>query len=197
MSTQENKYRVMSFDPSSTQMGMCMGVYYVSQNKFLVLHTETIKGDNLIKDAEETLKQYKRPFIVQHYLKDLLINEIFPEWAPDFIVSEGAFYCSRMPNSFEALILIINAIQEAAFNWNKMKVNLIAPSIIKREVSGKANASKDEMKEAVLSHPNIDLKMCQLNNTQPTEHEYDAIAHGYTFCQLKWKEKSKNETKKV
>lgn len=189
MSTkQKTKFRILAFDPSSTQMGMCVGIYDIGKSNFVVIHTETIKGDTLIKGAHEILKEHKRTFCVQLFLKDFLTNEIFPEWIPDFIVSEGAFYCSRMPNSFEALVIIINAIQEAAFNWKKMKVSLIAPSIIKKEVSGKANASKEEIKNAVLNHPNIDLKY--LHTHQFTEHEYDAIAHAYTFTQLKWKEKT-------
>jgi crossover junction endodeoxyribonuclease RuvC len=75
------------------------------------------------------------------------VAETLAVWAPEIIVIEGYAYCKNIA-SFVVLVEIGTAIRLALKGLGLSWVE-VGPTVLKRWVTGKGNASKDEMAWAV------------------------------------------------
>ena len=171
--------RVLSVDPGITNMGICIGEYNRTSKHFTVLKTINLQGAKHRKRDKLMRRNCSQSFCVLSGIKDYVLKTLLPEWSPDYIACEGAFHNHNFPGAHQALVLVIHILRECAFEWYQDDITDMAPMTIKKIVTGKGNAPKELIKTSIMSHTDITLPF-DINTL--TEHEIDAIAHGYAFC---------------
>lgn len=184
--------RVMAFDPAASEMGCCVLDYYPETDNTVVVATMTIHGRKLLKNYKNLRSEFSDAFCIQSAYYYLILETLLPEYTPTYIVSEGAFH-HKFVATMVSLTLVINAIRQAARDWYGRDVNIVAPMETKKLIAKNHMAKKDEIKEAVLKTPNLIFDQT-LDHVREmlSEHEYDAIAHGYTFIHKYMKPMLKN-----
>ena len=174
-------YRILAFDPAITAMGIAVMDYDTRTKIATIIHTETIEGAKLLKDYKHFKPVYSRSFVIQTAIYDYAKNHLVPHWKPDYCATEGAFHY-KFVTALVSITLVINALRSALRDTVVKELHSVAPMETKKEIASKARADKDEMKAAVLSSPHIFFPPDFKNPEFLTEHEYDAIGHGVTFC---------------
>lgn len=171
--------RVVSFDPGISNMGICVGDFNRSNQEFTVLKTINFEGAKHRNKDKKMRRNCPHSFCVLSGIKEWVLTTLLPEWSPDYIACEGAFHNSHFPGAHQALVLVIHVLRECAFEWYEDDITDMAPMTIKKIVTGKGNAPKEMIKTAISQNPSIHLTV---SLDALTEHEIDAIAHGYAFC---------------
>lgn len=171
----------MAFDPAASDMGWCMLEYYPQTDNIVVLASMVIHGRKLLKEHKDLRAEFSDAFCIQTVYYRLILGELLPKYKPDFIVSEGAFH-HKFVATLVSLTLVINSIRQASRDWCGQDINIVAPMETKKLIAKNHMAKKEEIKTAVLSTGNIvfDPSIDHVRDML-SEHEYDAIAHGYTF----------------
>ena len=187
--TNKDVIRIMSVDPGLKNMGICIGDYTLSTNTFTVLSSETWVGDKYLSHDKEMKKKFIRSFCIIQGMKKELLNIFIPTWTPDYIVCEGAFYNASFPSAHQALVLVINLLRECSYIYHQRDIVILPPSVVKGVVTGKGLSGKEAIQSKIKSHSNIQL----LGKDTYTEHEFDAIAHGYAFTQLYFTEPDRSQ----
>ena len=177
-------YRILAFDPASTQMGVAVLDYDITTQTATVLHAETIKGPSLLKHYKELTPHFAKSFCIQTAYYHLVKEHYLKEWKPDYTVVEGAFY-HKLAQTLISLTLVINSIRMAVRDAFNRDIQMVAPMETKKVIANNHIAKKDEIREGILNNPHIKWDPAVANYEFTTEHDYDAIGHGYTFCYLK------------
>ena len=188
LDTSKTVFRVLAFDPAISAMGIIVGDYHVDSREFRIIYTETYYGPKQLKICKEMRKEFKDSFCILSVMKDYLTNTLIPQWHPDYIVTEGAFY-HKFVATLISLTLVNNVIRTSARDTIGRDIYVVAPMKTKKSVASKGDAKKDAIKEAITHHPMI--KDCREGCEEfpwdgLTEHEFDAVGHGFSFCAMTW-----------
>ena len=174
-------YNILSFDPGLTTMGYAHSSYDTDTSILTVHRFGTFKSSKMAGKQKELSALFGTRIIAV----DLLENEIrrlIDLFKPDYIASEDVFCHFKHITAFAALSICLHSMKHAAYTKNKT-IYTMAPCTIKKITSEMGKADKSAIQSAILNHPRIIVidnkswpieKMC--------EHEADAIAVGYTFC---------------
>lgn len=190
-------FRIMSFDPAISDMGVCVAEFDIEKRTFTILFTKTVSGPKFLKYYKHLRKEFKDAFCVLTALKKYLTEELIPEWKPDYIVTEGAFY-HKFVATLISLTLVNDAIRNAARDTIGRDIYVVAPMKTKKSVAARGDVKgKEIIKLAITSHPMIlpDNRGIGLWD-ELSEHEYDAIGHGFSFCAMTWMPDLYPDTKK-
>lgn len=173
--------KVLAFDPAATLMGWALMEYNTQTHMVLVTAVGTIDGRKQLKFYRDMRKLFSDSFTIQTAYYHLLKDEIIPQASPDFIVSEGAFH-HKFVATLVSLTLVINVIREVSRDLYQKDINIVAPMETKKILTKNHMAKKEEIRDAVITHKDI-MFTDELYPTHQmlTEHEYDAIGHGYAF----------------
>lgn len=184
---EENKpvYRIMSFDPAIGDMGVCVADFDVAARKFRVVYTQTISGPKFLKYYKSLRKSFKDSFCILTAYKKFLTEEFIPQWKPDYIATEGAFF-HKFVATLISLTLVNNVIRSSSRDTIGRDIFVVAPMTTKKNTAKRGDAGKGAVAEAVMNHPNIEYGNDFLVWDALTDHEFDAIGHGFSFCVNKW-----------
>lgn len=175
--------KVLAFDPAATLMGWALMEYNTQTHMVLVTAVGTIEGRKLLKHYRDMRKLFSDSFTIQTAYYHLLKEEIIPQASPDFIVSEGAFH-HKFVATLVSLTLVINVIREVSRDLYQKDINIVAPMETKKILAKNHMAKKEQIRDAVITHKDIMFSDDLFPIHQMlTEHEYDAIGHGYAFIQ--------------
>lgn len=169
--------RILSFDPGVGNMGWTILEVQPPKDTVTVIAHGTLVGSTYLKTFPKDIKKkFKDNFLIlQAYNK--VIRDLISTYKPDQIVSEGVFAYKHVAAAF-SLIRCVYIIRAASYELLKKDVAIVAPMLSKRSMTGHHDASKDQMKEGVLSNKNLKFpKKMDI----PSEHGFDAIAHGYHY----------------
>lgn len=171
--------KILAFDPGTRFMGWALLECSPPKEKVKVLKYGTFVGSKYLKlYSKDTRNSFTDNFLILHAYRDAVKTCIL-DAAPDAIVSEGVFVFRHVAAAF-SLVRCVHVLREASFVTYKKNVNIVAPKLTKRTLTGNHNASKEEIKEAVDKHKFI---ITPKDKSDFTEHVYDAIGHGYHYIQ--------------
>ncbi len=177
--------RVLSFDPGLVHLGWTFSEYDREQNQMVVLDYGTLTPGPVAATAKfrnEVASFSKR--VISCSLIRLWVDELVTKFNPDFCTSEDAFYCSRMPNAFSALVQCLTTMENLLYVKFKRALTKMSPKEIKHCISGSGTSGKVSVQDAVMRNPNIQFKVTH-DLLRMCEHEADSIAVGWTFTQLR------------
>lgn len=197
--------RVLAFDPAITDMGWAYILYDTEKKVYVVQETGIIQGSKLTSGMKLYEKRFQKAFMTAMKMYDVIVGLIF-KFRPHYIASEGAFY-SKFPQAWASLSIVIHTLRRAWYYTIESSlteavtttmgddVYLVAPMETKKIITGKGQADKDQIKAGILKFKNLFIK--SPNKTKLTEHEYDAIGHGVTFCVLRLPDIQREEQKRM
>lgn len=176
------KYRILVFDPGLSNTGWGIITYYF-KNEALTINevgTEHNTAESRYVANKELVNNYGTRVVALDILRQH-INEIFEKAAPDYVVTEDIFI-NKNPKYFTAYIALSQwmTILRMYMYEKEKKVYEIPTKTAKHCVAKDGGAGKENIQEAIYSLPKIKFKK---KIKTLTEHEADAIAIGYTFCQ--------------
>ena len=165
--------RVLAFDPGVDRMGIAVLDITYSPFHVTEVYRATTNGGKL-----ERSRKHLRGIFSQSYCKmDAIfevLDDLFEEYKPDEVASEGAFGYTR-PAILISLTLVIDRIRTRTHKYLNKDVHVVAPMQTKRAVTNIHDASKEQMRSWYETCPYI-TKLPE----EATEHEIDAVAHGVT-----------------
>ena len=172
--------RVLAYDPALTKCGWSHIEYDINTGMNNVVKHGEIVGKTVLKNRKGLIGIFENSYLILCEIEDI-VSQMIKDFKPDYIVVENAF-SHRFPKAYASLVLVINAIRDAAFKTHGKDIFLIAPRESKCSVSGNGTSDKVAIQNAVLNHPNISIKDTkQQPLTSLSEHSADSIASGYTF----------------
>lgn len=183
-----NNIRIVAIDPSTTAMGISVLDYDKSLMKTTLQRSLTLYGAKLLKDPE-LLKLsilFNKQFSTLTGIHLYLLNNIFRVYKPQYIVVESAFCHRAFINAFASLTLTIHEIKRAAMLYYNKDIYLVAPKVVKKEISLNHEASKDDMKDAILHRKDLNITINEkyIDINKMTQHEFDSASHGLCFIRL-------------
>ena len=171
--------RILTFDPSSSLMGYA--VIDIDINSFTVVKYGLIKRNLLLKQRDKSFRQI---FSDQYCFLDVLqdhLSYIVDTYKPELIVSEDAFK-GAFAKPYAALILVINTVRRVSHLKLGIDIVTYPPKQVKSYATNDGEADKEGVKKAILSNEFIQiLEDPDHPKDSLTDHEYDAIAVGYTY----------------
>ena len=199
------EYKIISIDPGLSNIAYACSIYRPETGKLEVHRTGTIHATKLVK-KKEGIDVYGSRLLSLNEIESTF-RRIIKSFEPDYMVSEDAFYCSRFPNAYSALLLSIYVIERTLFYMYEKDHTVketarvlykLAPRNIKKVATGNSLSYKSNMSEALSLNTDIEFILND-NETyedrikQLTEHEVDAISGGYAFVKSTLPELTINE----
>lgn len=170
-------YRILAVDPATTTSGWAMlEILQLSPLTIRIHKHGQMIGSQLLKERKFKKKIFSAQYCTVDVLEDEYVS-LITEWNPHIVVSEGAFAHIHVSAAL-ALTLAIHALRRASDRTIGKDIVIIPPTITKLAFTGKGNADKDAMR---LAYDNATLFIKSGANEELTEHEIDAIAHGYGY----------------
>ena len=145
----------------------------LSQPGFAVIAL-TDEGQPIILEKSHVKTNAKKPhgFRIDQVMKEM--ERYYLAYKPEHVVREKGF--SRFPATTQALFKIVGSSDVMA-HWHKSEpVHEIAPTSVKKAITGSGKASKDEVADAV-----IRILQIEQPNFFATDDESDAAAVGITY----------------
>lgn len=180
-----NLIRIVAIDPATSAMGITVIDYDKKTTQSVLQKSITVYGNKLLKSPEilELSKIYDRQFSVLSAIHLYILNNIFKTYKPHYIVVESAFCNRAFVTAYATLTLVIHEIRRAAYEYFKQDVFLIAPKSVKKEIAQFHEASKDDMKNAILNRKelNLSINTKAIDVDKMTQHEFDSAAQGVCF----------------
>lgn len=174
------KVRILGLDPGAGKMGWSILDYYPTLGHYVVVATGCWDGAKLIKHHKALVANFGKHYTILMAIYDSTCK-LIAEWSPTVIGSEGAFH-HKFPQVHASLTLVIHSVRRAAHDILNQDVEIVAPMETKKMIAKNHMANKDQMKAAVLHKTDITFAD-GIDYQNLTEHEYDAIGHGYTAYQ--------------
>lgn len=172
-------FRIIGIDPGTTNLGLA--VLTVDIKTLIILNTYafTLNANKLTSKDEWNCGIHSDRFDRILSLKTALL-QTFILYQPTIVCVESPFFGRSHPNAFQALTEVLTAIRDTLYQHNPwMELMLVSPSEAKQAILAKGNATKEIMKEKLLSlacelsiDPLLDINILD-------EHSTDAVAIAY------------------
>ena len=199
------QYKIISIDPGLSNIAYACSVFDLDTNKLEVVKTGILHATKVAK-KKDNIDVYGPRLLSLNEIESTF-KRVIKAFEPDYVVSEDAFYCSRFPNAYSALLLSIYVIERTLYYMYERDHTVkstarvlykLAPRNIKKLASGNSLSYKSGMAEALTSNPDIffDLKEGETYESKIaslTEHEIDAISGGFAFAKSTLPEIAINE----
>lgn len=173
---------ILTVDPGSERMGYCLLRYYCSAHVITPVDLGTLHGDKLIRQRNKHLKgiftdSYRKSHVYYDVFREMIVDN-----SVDLVGCESAFF-GKFVTTIVSLTLMINAVRQASHIVLGRDIVMMTPKEAKRWAANEGDASKDTMKAAVLSAPDlIKTPDASLLLDAADEHAYDAAGIGIALC---------------
>jgi len=199
------QYKIISIDPGLSNIAYACSVFDTGTNKLEVHKTGILHATKVAKKKEGV--EVYGPRLLSLNEIESTFKRLIKGFEPDYVVSEDAFYCSRFPNAYSALLLSIYVIERTLYYMYEKDHTVkdtarvlykLAPRNIKKLASGNSLSYKSGMSEALINNPDIIFKLkedevYEIKIASLTEHEVDAISGGFAFAKSTLPEIAINE----
>ena len=176
---QNNLIKILAFDPGIQHLGYSLSHYDPVNDKMVVQAYGVIHGQQLLKKKKEMTELYGRRFVILDAF-EVIVADLMREFQPDYVVTEGAFQ-HLFPDAYAALVLVIHTIKRAAFQIIQKFVYSVSPKESKKAISHDGTADKETVIDAILKHPDIEIKPSAAAKEMLVEHSADTIAGAWAF----------------
>lgn len=184
------QYKIISFDPGISSLGWALSVYDMDCDILEVQRFGTLKASKLASKQKELSDTYGSRVMALKEVEDH-VRQLVTSFSPDYVCSEDAFFCTKYPNAYGALLMCVHSVRRVLFDMHESEhitkptarvLHTFAPMMIKRVASSKATSNKSDMLAALTQNNKIVFKSTKADIlTKMDEHEVDAISCGYTF----------------
>lgn len=150
--------KILSLDMSSTCTGYSKFEYNLETKDFKLVEVSSIKpkGTSLYQRIENLHNTFN--------LKELYT------WPDEVVFENYSFAGNRVSQLAE-----LNGIIKFQYHLNTVPIEVIAPTTIKKQVTGSGRAKKDEVRKAL-------AEVDELRTATPKNHdESDSMAVGYSY----------------
>lgn len=174
-----HKPMVLSIDPGTNNLGICIAQMDLLSNKMNVIEAYTVDINIVTRLYAQHIEIMYGERAAKMYAIEYLVNNILRSYPIAMLACESP-YMGRFPAAFAALVECMARIYMAVYKHKQtMPFYYIDPSTVKRNLGVKGTSSnKDEVARAVANSPYINIE--RLNIQYCDEHTTDAIAVGYT-----------------
>lgn len=172
---------MISIDPGSVTMGVCVSVVTPFTKKMSVAYADTINFADLLKakfdsGVEHFDAGFARMLVMGQYLQNL-----FNMYQPSVIAVEAS-YLGQHASAYKLLTMTMLTIQTAAFQYYPFVLfKQITPSSVKKDIDVNGGSGDKTLIPIALAKQVDVLDLSQVNLTQLDQHAHDAIAVGYSF----------------
>ena len=178
----KNTIRILSFDPGLSKAGWAVGDFKLQTGQLVINRFGELTPTRTTTHANmrEQVDYFGKRIITLSLLREM-IDALFMEYKPDYVVAEGAFFHSKFPTAYAALLQWLTTIELYLFHSHNMPMYKLAPRAIKFCISGHGGSGKINIQDAILAKDAITFKQ-KKQVIKLGEHESDAIAVNYTFA---------------
>ncbi len=175
-------YNLLSIDPGSQTLGLCVYTICSKTNIILNIRTKTIHLDKLpMNNLFDTINNKDDKLLSLHnFIKALLIEE-----QPLAVVIESPFFNRFSPKAYGVLTEVVTYVKLACYSYSVLvNVTMVEPLAVKKAVGVGYRDGKEGVSNSV---KNMDV-FKPFIHANMTEHEFDAIAIGWWFYMSNIKE---------
>ena len=166
----EDTIKILAIDPGGNTG---VSVYTITVPSLTIVNIETFFIDLTYYDKENGYERLKNKLLGL----EKTILSLIEFYQPHILAIEDTFVNNRFPKSAIYLSQYIATIELTVMRHNRfISIFKYAPKLIKKYMTGKGNADKDEMLAALLKNNEI---LPFVNTNTLTEHEIDSLAIGY------------------
>lgn len=170
-------FKILAVDPATGLSGWSeLLVKSLNPLTVEVCQTGVLDGEKIYKSKKEIYAQYSRQYCIVDSLREEYIN-LINLIKPDIVISEGAFAGNNI-SAVISLTLAVNSLRNASHVTLNKDIVIVAPRFTKRAFTGDSMADKDLMRLAYFTKDDL---IRVHDNLNISEHEIDAVAHGYAF----------------
>lgn len=175
--------KLIAIDPGSEYCGITKILvddkYNIQMIEPITIKTNSIELEEADIRSKIHGKRYGRLAKLEY-----LFEEIVRSFSPNVIVCEMAFYHKLHPTAYGPLVETIFVLRNISMTINP-SIPFIgyAPRMIKKMFTGKSNACKEEVREAVISNSEL-INLISDNIHKLSEHAIDSIAVGVAHLKV-------------
>lgn len=181
----------ISCDPGISNFGIAV---VDDSDGFKVVKTVLVKNIRKFTDEERSLETVYGSRTVKVLCILNVIRNLLDEYTIDYIVLEAPFYNALTPLAYGSLLEVISAIKYDIALKANLRFKLIEPLLVKKLFSKKGMASKELMKQFLITKQTDKTIALEASVDTLSEHEIDAVAVGFVHhLQLTHENQSKEE----
>jgi Holliday junction resolvasome RuvABC endonuclease subunit len=177
------QFKFMAVDPGTNFLGISVFTIQTNTLEIVSIESSTMVSEYLFDPYSLSSSHYTERF--QKFLKikfDFLKRLEF--YNPLAVICEAPFYNRLRPTAFAPLAELLQGLRIQTHEFDSSIYFYIAePSVVKKSIGAGHISGKDEVRAAILKHPEV----CQ-KTTIPIdlldEHAIDSLAVGLTY--LNW-----------
>ena len=178
---QHRYYRIISIDPGSINLGICIFEIDFYDRKVLSIDPYTMRLDKL--PCLSGLDQEKYEGIL--YRLECLKNHfslLLEEKSPAIVLCEAPFFNSRTPSAFAALLKVVQVIQGCVIeNDPNTFFHMVEPLLVKKKVGASLNGDKEKVRQALMRTQELLGLKSDGDWLSYDEHSIDATAVGIGY----------------
>lgn len=171
--------RVISIDPSTTNMGVCIiDIDLTGASKPKIIYVNTIFGEQVKFNIPTQHNDLNGTSVAaRSYALSRSLKELLNIYEPDVAICEDNFL-GMSADTFKQLIKAVAFLREACEEANSpLHLSYVAPKVAKAVVNADfKGTTKDDVKKGVKAYKNLDVGDVDLDELD--EHSIDAVAIG-------------------
>lgn len=178
--------RVLSIDPSTTNMGVCIiDIPLLVKSKLKLVYVNTIFGEQVKYDIPTQFNDTVNGtgVLARSYGMSRALKDILNIYEPDVVICEDNFL-GPSPGTFKQLIQAVSLLREACNTADKpYHLSYVLPMFAKATVGAAfKGTTKEDVKKGVIAYENLDHGDIDLETLD--EHSADACAIGLYQCEM-------------
>lgn len=176
MATQNNRFKILAFDPGLTTTGYSLLEGSLDSTDITVIKLGSIHPGPVVdrKEYREDVDKFDKRVITLAYLREQ-VTKLVGELKPDVIVAEDIFINPKRPQAYGALCMWLSTVRMTCRDNFQKYVFAIPTKICKKVLSGRGDSGKLTVQECVKANTHIKFKF-EEDQMQMTEHQADSIA---------------------
>lgn len=175
------EFTMISIDPGSVTMGVCVSRVCPTTKKMKVIHATTFNfALELVRRNFVSVSHFDPAFARMMIIRDILFN-LFSFYQPNAIVAESS-YLRHHATAYKLLTMTMLSIQQSAYLFNPfIMFRQTEPSSVKASIGVDGRSGDKHLIPLALVKlvSTLDLSLIFLDELD--EHAHDAIAVGYSF----------------
>ena len=176
---QNRYYRVISIDPGSCDLGVCIFEIDFYDRKIQSIDPFTIRLDKLLSLSGLDKEKYEGILYRLQSLKDHF-SLLLQEKSPAMVLCESPFFNPRTPSAYPALLKVIQIIHNCVIdNDPNTFFHLVEPKLVKKNVGASLSSNKESVRTALMGKKDLLFLKSVDQWLSYDEHSIDAIAIGY------------------
>ena len=171
---------IISIDPGTIISGYSVLRY--KNNKVYVIEVGELKRNIVVKEyLKENKIEYINYNITIYLAYEFAFKKLFDKYNKlDAVIIEGSFN-KRFLLAYLALSTLKMFIAKAVYDSKELDIIELAPRYIKKHITGKGDADKNDMKISLKKYKSLIKKGLKIKEL--SEHEIDSICIGITYLE--------------